>query len=192
MDNANLKVVYKKEQDLESWVQQHTKELLSWAFYKTSDKMLAEDLVQDVFLVAAEKYESFKHDSQPKTWLFAILNNKIAEHYRRLSERPQSDSIANPFFNEDEHWKEASKPQDWADSDEGSLLDNQEFNKVFHHCIDELPDLHSACIRLKFINGIQSEVICQDLNITPSNYWQLLHRAKLQLRKCLEKLWFKK
>lgn len=192
MENTNLKVVYHKEQDLKNWVEEYTGEMLSWAYYKTSDKMLAEDLVQDVFLVAAEKYATFKHDSQPKTWLFAILNNKIGEHYRKLSSRPQVNSINDAFFKEDEGWREESKPQDWVDNDESSLLDNHEFNKVFYHCIDELPDLHSTCIRLKFINGIESEVICQDLNITPSNYWQLLHRAKLQLRKCLEKLWFKK
>ena len=63
----------KKQQDISSWVDLYTKELLSWALHKTSDKMLAEDLVQDVFLVASDKYSTFKNDSQPKTWLFYYL-----------------------------------------------------------------------------------------------------------------------
>jgi len=180
----------RKTDKIAGWVELYTKDLLSWAFHKTSDKMFAEDLVQQVFLIASEKYASFKEASTPKTWLFAILNNKIAEHYRKLSTRPQVDSLNSPFFNEAGNWKEGRKPQVWPDEDEGHLLDNQEFIKVWQLCIYELPELQSACIRLKFINGIESKVICQDLNISSSNYWQLLHRAKLQLRGCLEKHWF--
>jgi RNA polymerase sigma-70 factor (ECF subfamily) len=78
----------RKTDKIAGWVELYTKDLLSWAFHKTSDKMLAEDLVQQIFLIASEKYASFKEASTAKSWLFAILNNKIAEHYRKLSTRP--------------------------------------------------------------------------------------------------------
>ena len=42
---------------------------------------------------------------------------------------------------------------------------------------------------MKYMEDIESEEICKVLNITPSNYWVLIHRAKLHLRKCLEKNW---
>ncbi|GIV34218.1 MAG: RNA polymerase sigma factor [Chitinophagales bacterium] len=191
MDNSEMKAVSKKEEEIKSWVKEYTKELLSWAFYKTSDKMLAEDLVQEVFLVATKNYDSFRHNSQPKTWLFAILNNKIAEHYRKLSARTHIHSISDPFFNADGRWHEETAPQEWPHADEDSLPDNPEFMKVLYHCIDELSALHAACICMKFIHDMESKVICQELGISPTNYWQIIHRAKLQLRKCLEKLWFK-
>ncbi len=35
----------------------------------------AEDIVQNTFFAAAENIHSFKHKSNPKTWLFSILNN---------------------------------------------------------------------------------------------------------------------
>jgi RNA polymerase sigma-70 factor (ECF subfamily) len=38
----------------------------------------------------------------------------------------------------------------------------------------------------------KGELICQELGITDTNFWQILHRAKLQLRKCIELNWFKK
>jgi RNA polymerase sigma-70 factor (ECF subfamily) len=38
---------------------------------------IAEDLVQDTFLAAFHKIDSFEGKSQPKTWLFSILNNKV-------------------------------------------------------------------------------------------------------------------
>jgi len=189
---TSLKDSDRKQRDIVIWVKLYTKDLLSWAAYKTSDKTLAEDLVQDVFLAAAEKYSSFRNDSQPKTWLFAILNNKIAEHYRKLSSHPKVEPLGEQFFNEEGKWKEDAKPQEWAAEDDNNLLDNPEFNVVLHQCIQELPELQAACIRMKFINGMESEEVCQELNISASNYWQLIHRAKLQLRSCLEKLWFKK
>jgi DNA-directed RNA polymerase specialized sigma24 family protein len=32
--------------------------------------------------------------------------------------------------------------------------------------------------------------ICQELDITPTNFWQIVHRAKLQLRNCVKENWF--
>ncbi len=62
---------------ISEWVEQYTNEMLRWAFHKVSDIELAKDLVQDTFLIAAEKQSSFKGESKPKTWLFSILNHKI-------------------------------------------------------------------------------------------------------------------
>ena len=57
--------------------------MYSRAFLKVSNAEMAADLVQDTFLAATEKMESFKKDSSPKTWLFSILNNKIINYYRK-------------------------------------------------------------------------------------------------------------
>ena len=45
---------------------------------------------------------------------------------------------------------------------------------------------------MKYLDGLDSEEICKELNITASNFWVLMHRAKLGLRACLEKNWIKK
>ena len=183
-----------KERIIGQWVALHTKDLLSWAYSRTSDKMLAEDLVQDVFMIAVHKFDSFKEESAPKTWLFAILNNKIAEHYRKLasgsavSTREGQDSN----FTNDGKWHDHARPRDWKVDDQKQLLDNPEFLNVWYACMDELPKLQSTCMRLKFVSDVDSATICADLNISSSNYWQLLRRGRLQLRKCLEKSWFNK
>jgi RNA polymerase sigma-70 factor (ECF subfamily) len=38
----------------------------------------------------------------------------------------------------------------------------------------------------------KTEEICQELGISTTNYWQMMHRAKLQLRECIDENWFKK
>ena len=69
--------------ELSNWVRAYTKDLLARAIHRTNDRRLSEDLVQETFLSAAENLDSFKRESQPKTWLMGILKNKIADHYRK-------------------------------------------------------------------------------------------------------------
>jgi RNA polymerase sigma-70 factor (TIGR02943 family) len=185
---------------LESWVRQYTDAMYTWALYKTSNKESAEDLVQDTFLTAHQQLGKFRGESNPKTWLFAILNNKIAEHYRKKYRDPvqmndQEGSLPGSHifvmvFDEDDRWKKKEKPINW-NADEDHLLDNKEFNIVLTSCLGKLPDNWRSAINLKYIEQKKGEIICQELDIAATNFWQILHRAKLQLRKCLETNWFK-
>ena len=100
---------------LPHWVENYTEELHSWAFHKVSDGELAKDLVQDTFLAAAEKLESFKGDSSPKTWLFSILNHKIIDYYRKKGNQPirMENQSMSVFFDKDGSWLNDKKPTIW-------------------------------------------------------------------------------
>ncbi len=177
--------------DLTEWVESFSGELYSWALYKVSDHEMAKDLVQDTFLAASEKIEGFHGNSSPKTWLYAILNNKIIDVYRKKLKQPVKldDRIFAEFFDEGERWKAGRIPHDWHE-EENHLLDNNDFLAVLKDCLDELPDKWNACVQLKFVENKKGEDICQEIGITPSNFWQIIHRAKLQLRDCIEVNWF--
>ena len=178
--------------DLAGWVESYTSDLFTWALHKTSDEELARDLVQDTFMAAAEKLDGFREDSSPKTFLFSILNHKIIDHYRRKVNKPvklDEEKLSN-VFNADGEWLGSSKPQEWKE-DETNLLDDDDFQSVLRKCIGNLPDNWNACITLKYLQEKKTEEICQDLGITTSNYWQMMHRVKLQLRECIENIWFK-
>ncbi len=185
---------------IKSWVEAFSGKMYLWTLYKTNSKETAEDLVQDTFLAAFQSIEKFKGKSEPKTWLFSILNNKIAEHFRkayRNSAINESDRIVDSevslfetFFDSDGNWKKEERPKGWH-SDEGNLLDNTEFINVLQGCMGKLSNNCFAAVQLKYIEKKTGELICQELEISPTNFWQILHRAKLQLRKCLEVHWFK-
>mgnify|MGYP006299305345 CR=1 FL=1 len=182
----------KNNKDLSVWINDYTSELFSWALHKVSDNELAADLVQDTFLAAAEKIESFKGNSAPKTWLFSILNNKIVDHYRKKVNKtvPHENESLQRFFESGGEWQENRKPQNWHQDDDEHLLDNEEFQAVLKKCLDALPDKWNLCVKLKYLSGKKGEIICQELDISPSNYWQIIHRAKLQLRECVDDNWF--
>ena len=181
---------------ISQWVNDYADEMYRYAFSKTSKQEASEDIVQNTFLAAVQSFSSFKNESSPKTWLYSILKNKIMDFhrdtYKRAEVRGQSDddSFLDIFFSKDDHWKKESGPDSW-DSDE-HLLDNVDFNNALKACMEKLPSKWNSAIQLKYIDDRDANLICQELEITASNYWQVLHRAKLQLRECLERNWFKK
>ncbi|MEX0987541.1 MAG: sigma-70 family RNA polymerase sigma factor [Bacteroidales bacterium] len=179
---------------LKEWVEIYTDDLYSWALHKVSDAELAKDMVQDTFLAAAEKVGGFKGDSSPKTWLYSILNHKIIDYYRKKVRQPQQVKIPVifTFFDEVGHWRSGKLTGKWEEPDNEHLLDNPEFQEVLKECLEELPEKWNTCIRLKYLLSKKGEEICQELDITPTNFWQIIHRAKLQLRKCVDENWFNK
>ncbi|HXH99486.1 MAG TPA: sigma-70 family RNA polymerase sigma factor [Sphingobacteriaceae bacterium] len=175
--------------DIISWVKIYTKDLLNYAITKVPQKEIAEDLVQDTFLSAYQSYKSYKGESNVKTWLFSILKHKIADYYRlKYKENVEFDCI-NQFFDENSRWRSEYRPTKWGDEKE--LLDDPEFSKALNACFEKLPQKWSSAVRFKYLEEYDSKAICSELEITSSNFWQIVHRAKLQLRNCLEIKWFK-
>lgn len=181
---------------LENWVNQFSDELFSWALYKTSSKETAEDLVQETFLAAFHKIDTFQGKSQPKTWLFSILNNKVIDYYRLSAKTTKQTfsisensgyELSDGLFNENENWRSNAINSIWDQDEE--LLDNPEFNNVMQGCMEDLPQKWKFAVTSKYLTDKNADEICQELEITTSNYWQITHRAKLLLKKCLEMKW---
>jgi len=168
----------------------YSDELFHWAFYKTSEKELAADLVQETFLKAFKNLNGFKEESSPKTWLFSILNHLVIDFYRQKEHDPLR-KVDETFFDRNDKWSLINNPKEWSDLEEEPLLDQPDFVKTLDDCIDSLPKKWSAVIRKKYVQAKKSKEICKELELSSSNYWQIVHRAKIQLRSCLEKKWFK-
>ncbi|RXQ95837.1 sigma-70 family RNA polymerase sigma factor [Ancylomarina salipaludis] len=178
---------------LETLVYLHTKDLYSWAFHNTFRTDIAEDLVQETFLTALEKTHQLKEDSSPKTWLFSILNLKIIDFYR---EKLNSDNSAKInglpiFFNQQKTWYSHKKPQAWH-KDEKEVLNDEEFQFILKRCLETLPENWQTCVKLKHLSEKKDENIWQEVGINTTNFWQIVHRAKLKLRNCIETHWLKK
>lgn len=179
--------------EISAWVKMYTNEMYHYTLLKVNDKANAEDIVQNTFLAAVESYPKFKHESSPKTWLFAILKNKIADYLRHKYKDASTKQPLDPLdicFDKDGAWKPSHRPQEW-NVEEGELLDNSMFNEVLKTCIDDLPAKWSSAVHLKFFYEYNSKEICDSLNITLANFWQMIHRAKMMLRLCLEIHWFR-
>lgn len=162
-----------------------------------NDHHLAEDAVQDALIGAMRNVDSFMGESAFKTWVFAILKNKIADilrqksRYVEVSQLLHGDEEEENFdalFDHHGHWHADSKPKAWSNP-EGAMHD-QHFWKVFEACLDYLPGQQARYFMMREFVGLESTEICETTGVTVSNLNVMLHRARLRLRECLSQRWF--
>ena len=193
-----------KQQDLncaklsspEEWVTQHGDYLFRFAMVKLRDEHLAEDAVQETLLAALQGQKSFSGGSAERTWLVGILKHKIVDLIRKKIREPTlvnvdepmefgHDEVTESMFNNTGHW--VTPCQDWGNPDK--VLDQKRFWEVLTDCLKRLPPQLAMLYSLREISGMDTEEICKDLNISSTNSWVMLHRARLGLKQCFEIHW---
>jgi RNA polymerase sigma-70 factor (ECF subfamily) len=60
---------------------------------------------------------------------------------------------------------------------------------VFYRCLGDIPKRLAKIFMLREIDGAETEEICQEMEITATNSWTMLYRARMGLRRCLEARW---
>jgi len=181
--------------DPQKWVENYGDMLYQYALPRVNDSVIAEDLVQETFLSALKGLEGYKGEASEKNWLFSILKNKIIDYYRKkateqaITSMPDLKVVEDDWFNEDGRWAENKMPKDWNVSD--NPAERKEIQKIINWCKDHLKNLQQHVFTLKYMEDLDSDEICKVLNISSSNYWVLIHRARLQMRDCVEKYWLK-
>lgn len=168
--------------------------LLRYAMLQLRNDAQAQDVVQDVLMVALEKPQSFAGRSQLQTWLVGILKHKIIDQFRRGKREVQLDtgaddndfeSFENLLYAKDGHALE--RPPVWA-SPEGSLQEKH-FFVVLEACLSQLPAQQGRVFMMREWLELSTEEICKELNISATNLWVVLHRARARLQECLNISW---
>ena len=176
-------------------IERHRNYLLRYASLQLRDAGAAEDAVQDTLIAGLEGRDRFAGNSSVKTWLTGILKHKIIDHIRRQSrEQPlvAGDSDASEaeavdaLFLEDGHWRQ--RPSDWGDPDKA--LENKAFMAVFEQCAKNMPAKTARAFMMREVMELDTADICKELDVSTTNCWVILHRARLSLRECLEMKWF--
>jgi len=183
-------------QRAECWLSDHGDFLFRYAKSRIWDMGSAEDLVQETLLTAIRKYEQFRGESSERTWLTGILRFKILEYLKRRAAEKKAFSTAplsderESWFDEEGHWNHELKSagMDW-NPDPSKVLEQKEFWEVLRRCMSKLPPKTAAVFSQRELEFLESEEIQNDLNITESNLWVLLHRARNQLRHCIQTHW---
>ncbi len=175
------------------WIADYGDFLYNYAYSRLSSAELSEDLVQDTFVSALKSKESFRGESSEKTWLFSILKRKIIDYYRKASTKNEiTESKYSSPFREDglykDHWKNDRGPSSW-DTNTDSIIQQKEFQEIMENCLSVLPDKWKSVFILKVMEDIKSDKVCKEVGCTSSNLWVILHRARLQLRECIEINW---
>ena len=180
-----------QENDFAAELAPMRRDMLRFARLQLRDDAAAEDAVQEAMIAAVEKRASFGGRASLRTWVFAILRNKIIDMLRARNSGIQfveHDPSTDAHFDADDHWTEEAWPAAWGDPQQS--LEAQQFWSVFEACLERLQEASARAFMLREMMGFETPEICSTLNISASNCGVLLHRARIALRACLEHQWF--
>lgn len=173
-----------------AWVDLYADYLFNFTVTRINNRELAKDLVQDTFLSALKAKDSFKGKSSERTWLTSILKYKIIDYYRRInSQKGKSEIYISYNKNEDGNWLEGQIADEMNKNADGHL-ENKELGQAINLCLKKLQAKQAEAFKMKTILGYKTETICNELKITPSNLWVIIHRARLAMVNCLKENWF--
>jgi RNA polymerase sigma-70 factor (ECF subfamily) len=175
-----------------NWVETHGDYLFNFAIGQVRDTNIAEDLVQETFLAALKSQHNFSGRSSERTWLVGILRHKIYDHLRKTCRERAVRVEPLPAHEGDEAFDESVLwiHQIAAESQSPSRrIELAEFRAHLERAMGKLPPRIAQVFQLYTIEERPNAEVCEQLNISESNLWVMLHRARKQLREHLDGWW---
>jgi RNA polymerase sigma-70 factor (ECF subfamily) len=151
---------------------------------------LAEEIVQEAWVSVWRGLPRFEGRAALKTWLYTIVRNECTARLRKdkrmplvnMDEELYEDGIDAWFaanFVEDGHWRGGIAP--WTLETPEQLLEETQLRDCLDRNIASLQAMQRSVFRLRDIDQLGLDEICNILNLSDSNVRVLLHRARLKL-----------
>ncbi|RJG03141.1 sigma-70 family RNA polymerase sigma factor [Noviherbaspirillum sedimenti] len=168
--------------------------LLRFARLQLRNDAMADDVVQEALMAVLEKPDSYAGQSSLRTYVIGIMKHKIVDVLRHAGRNRQFDEsddasaedLADTLFAADGH--PLQRPRHWGNPD--AALEQQDFFRVMELCLEKLPPKTARIFMMREWLELETEEICKELDISTSNAWVMLYRARLRLRECLDLHWF--
>ncbi len=182
-----------------AFLQDLRQQMIKFAFLQLSSLPQAEDVVQEALTSAFQHLDSFKGRAAFKTWVFAILKNKIIDVIRQKSrlvamtelfKDEESELSIDALFDASGHWHKYEAPQAWQSPEE--MMEQADFWMIFEACLNHLPAKYAQVFMMREVIELSSNEICSKLELSISNFNVLMYRSRTQLRECLENKWLLK
>ncbi|MEQ1919202.1 MAG: sigma-70 family RNA polymerase sigma factor [Elusimicrobiota bacterium] len=177
--------------DPSTWVDAYGDRLFRYAMSRVRDEGSAEDLIQDTLIAAFKSRDRYKGESSELTWMTGILRNKIFEFYRRQAKEAPllpSDEEMDPeseFFDA-RHWTASAAPRDWG-GEPARKAESSEFSVALRKCLSALSENVARAFILREMEGLAPKETAEALGVPPGHLAVLMYRARMRLRRCLEK-----
>ncbi|MBJ8429473.1 RNA polymerase factor sigma-70 [Acinetobacter pittii] len=182
-----------------AFLQDLRQQMIKFAFLQLSSLPQAEDVVQEALTSAFQHLGSFKGRAAFKTWVFAILKNKIIDVIRQKSrlvamtelfKDEESELSIDALFDASGHWHKYEAPQAWQSPEE--MIEQADFWIIFEACLNHLPAKYAQVFMMREVIELSSNEICSKLELSISNFNVLMYRSRTRLRECLENKWLLK
>jgi RNA polymerase sigma-70 factor (ECF subfamily) len=170
--------------------------LMRLAMAYVRDHGVAEDVVQETWLICLRNLDGFEGRSSLKTWIFGILINVARARRRKesrvlpfasLFRRDDSDSrrptVDADRFGSNGLW--STPPDSWTNLPEARVINREALDRV-KVAIEMLPEKQREVVILRDVAGMDSGEVCELLAISAANQRVRLHRGRAAIRRVLE------
>ncbi|MYL51319.1 sigma-70 family RNA polymerase sigma factor [Halobacillus litoralis] len=162
------------EERLEEWIQEYGHDLKWLAYSYVKDYAIAEDITQETFIKAYQKYASFKKESTIKTWLYKITINLCKDHLKS-SYMKRVVKKGTELFRSIPSTKET--PEEF-------VLQQDEDETLLAHVL-KLEDKYREIIILYYFEEFDINELANVLNTSPNTIKTRLRRARQLLQERL-------
>lgn len=176
----------------ENWVDAYGDYLFRYAFSRLRDANSAEETVQETFLAGIRYLDQFTGRGSEQAWLLGILKRKIVDFIRRREKHQRAAAYEDEqdpsaqLFDQRGNWRMENLP--WAMRPD-RRIEHRELLDIVRDCLTRIPSNQADVFVLSVMEQLESDEICKQLEITPSNLWVRLHRARLALARCVGSQW---
>ncbi len=162
----------------------HEKRMYHYALRMLKDPHEAEDVLQEAFLKAYGKLETYHGEASFSTWLYTILNRLCLDILRKKKRTGEESFLSlNQTSKDDEEYE--LQIEDNAPSPEEAYR-KKEAMEALSKALQKLSEEHRAIILMRDINGLDYEAIAKITGTSLGTVKSRLNRARLNLRKILE------
>lgn len=177
--------------DPNHWIHRYSDYLFNYTISRVNDREIAKDLVQDTFFAGLNSMKNFQGKASERTWLISILKRKIIDYYRKINSNKGKAEIRMSYSSDEQEgdWLE-ERVADPFDKTAEDHIENTELGNAIYDCLSKLPEKQAQIFKMKTILNYETETICNELNITASNLWVIVHRARTAMADCMKQNWF--
>jgi RNA polymerase sigma-70 factor (ECF subfamily) len=169
-------------------VERYQARMFALARHYTRNAAEVEDLVQDTFLKAYSRLDSFQHQSSFYTWLYRIATNTILDHMKRRGRSPVQ-SVEDPEVVPDAaDGMRASASGAARSIGPDAAMERSEIAKITHAVLEEIPDIFRTVLVMREFDDLSYQEIADVLGISIGTVESRLFRARARFKEKLLQL----
>ncbi len=157
-------------------VEKYQDQVHTLAWQKIGDFHIAQEITQDVFITAYQKFHTFTHYRQFAGWLYVVTNRKCIAWHRKKKPQPQSLEATDPVELEEVCYS------DYMTQQREEAL-NETHRSIVHKLLSKLQESERTVVNLYYIAEMTCEDIGKFLGVSPNTVRSRLHRARNRLKK---------
>jgi RNA polymerase sigma-70 factor, ECF subfamily len=145
----------------------------------------AEDVAQEVFITVFKTIETFREESKFSTWLYRVTVNHCKNRIKYLARRHDRDKDELDEMSGGVNGAQVGTPVRAPQPDRA--LEGIQMEALLKEAIESLDEDHRTVVVLRDVEDLSIEEICEITELPDGTVKSRLHRARLALRKKLQR-----